>query len=254
MSEKMHHIDLSLSDGAKYAIIPGDPDRCKIIAGFLENPKFVGQKREYVTWEGYLEGEKVLVTSTGIGGPSASIAIEELHQIGVDTFIRIGTCGGMQTKLKGGDVVVITGSIRAEGTTKEYMPIEYPAVPDFDVTTCLKAASEGLGLTTWTGVGQSKDSYYGQHAPQRMPVSYELLPKWEAYKQAGCLASEMESAALFIVGATLGCRTGAIMHVAANQEREAAGLDNPKVFDTTTMVKAAVEGLRLVIKKDKEAK
>lgn len=251
--EKLHHIGLCKQDGAKYAIVPGDPGRCEHIAKFLDNPKFVAQNREYVTWEGYLEGQKVLVTSTGIGGPSASIAIEELNQVGVDTFIRIGTAGGMQTFLMPGDVVVITGAIRAEGTTKEYMPIEYPAVPDFDVTCALKQAAQGLGLTTHMGVGQSKDSYYGQHSPNRMPVSYELLPKWEAYKQAGCMASEMESAALFIVGSVLGCRTGAIMHIAGNQERQAAGLSNDKTFDTTNAVKAAVEAIRLLILQDQKS-
>src|SRR5699024_3729204 len=155
---------------------------------FLDNPKFVAQKREFVTWEGYLDGEKVLVTSTGVGGPSASIAIEELHMVGVDTFIRIGTCGGMQKHLLPDDVVDITGAIRAEGTTKEYMPIEYPAVADYEVVTALKTAAESLGLTTYTGVGQSKDSYYGQHSPERMPVGKELTDKWNAYIQAGCLA------------------------------------------------------------------
>lgn len=252
MSEKMHHIAIDKEQGAKYAIIPGDPGRCEKIAQYLDNPKFVAVNREYVTWEGYLEGEKVLVTSTGIGGPSASIAVEELHMVGVDTFIRIGTAGGMQLKLIPGDVVVVTAAIRAEGTTKEYMPIEYPAVADYEVVTALKNASESLGLTTYTGVGQSKDSFYGQHSPTRMPVKNMLLDKWEAYKQAGCLVSEMESAALFIVGSILGCRTGAIMHVAGNQERTAAGIDTPKTFDTTAAVRAAVEGMRLLIKEDKK--
>lgn len=254
MSEKMHHIQLDASQGAKYAIVPGDPGRCEKIAQYLDNPKFVAQNREYVTWEGYLDGEKVLVTSTGIGGPSASIAVEELHMVGVDTFIRIGTAGAMQTNLLPGDVVVVTGSVRAEGTTKEYMPIEYPAVADYEVVTALKEASESLGLTTHTGVGQSKDSFYGQHNPERMPVKHDLLDKWEAYKQAGCLVSEMESACLFIVGAVLGCRTGAIMHVASNQERTAAGSDTPKTFDTTAAVRAAVEGMRRLIAKDKAKK
>ena len=254
MAEKMHHIDLTIENTAKYAIVPGDPDRCESIAQFLDNPRKIAQKREFTTYEGFIDGEKVLVTSTGIGGPSASIAIEELHMIGVDTFIRIGTCGGMQLDVIAGDVAIATGSIRAEGTTKEYMPIEYPAVPNYECIEALIEGSKKVGLNYHTGVAQSKDSYYGQHSPERMPVANDLLDKWNAYIQAGCIASEMESATLYIVCAVLGCRAGAIFHVASNQERIKAGLPNVKDFDTTNAVKASVEALRYLIQKDKAGK
>ena len=142
-------------------------------------------------------GEKVSVCSTGIGGPSAAIAMEELVQIGADTFIRVGTCGGIHLDVKPGDIVVATGAIRYDHTSMEYAPIEYPAVPDFDVTTAIKAASEELGYCTHTGVVQCKDSFYGQHSPEKSPVYYELLQKWESWKRLGVKASEMESSALF---------------------------------------------------------
>lgn len=254
MQGKTHHTDLTMENTARYAIVPGDPDRCELIAKYLDNPKKIAQKREYTTYEGFLEGERVLVTSTGIGGPSASIGIEELHMIGVDTFIRIGTCGGMQLDVMAGDVAIATGSIRAEGTTKEYMPIEYPAVPSYECVEALIEASKTLGLNYHTGVVQSKDSYYGQHSPERMPVGQDLITKWNAYIQAGCIASEMESATLFIVSAVLGCRAGAIFHVASNQERVRAGLSNNRTFDADKAIQASVEAIRVLIKKDKAAK
>uniref|UniRef100_UPI0025E96DFD nucleoside phosphorylase n=1 Tax=Methanobrevibacter sp. UBA188 TaxID=1915473 RepID=UPI0025E96DFD len=210
--------------------------------------------REFVTYTGYLDGEKVSVTSTGIGGPSAAIALEELVKVGADTFIRVGTCGGMQLDVKGGDLVIATGAIRMEGTSKEYAPIEFPAVANLDVVNALVKASENLGYTHHTGVVQCKDSFYGQHSPEIKPVSYELMNKWEAWKRLGVLASEMESAALFVVADALKCRCGSCFHVIWNQEREAAGLDQKMSEDTSSAIKVGVEALKLIIEEDKKAK
>ncbi len=249
--EKMFHIGLAREDGARYAILPGDPGRVEKIAAFLDNPVFVAQNREYTTYAGTIAGERVLVTSTGIGGPSAAIAVEELYMTGVRTFIRVGTCGGMQTEVLAGDAIVVTAAIRMEGTSKEYLPPEYPAVADFSVTSALVGAAKKLGTRVHTGVAQSKDSFYGQHSPQRMPVSYELLPKWEAWKAAGCLASEMECAALFSVAASLGVRAGAVLHCIWNQERAAQGLPNAQTHDTHQAISIAVEALKTLIEQDK---
>ena len=203
-----YHIGLKQGDVGKYVILPGDPKRCAKIAQYFDEPKLVADNREYVTYTGYLDGEKVSVTSTGIGGPSAAIALEELVNVGAETFIRVGTCGGMQIDVKGGDIVIATGAIRAEGTSKEYAPIEFPAVANLDVTNALVQASKNLGYTSHTGVVQCKDSFYGQHSPETKPVSDELLNKWEAWKRLGCLASEMESAALFVVASYLNVKVG----------------------------------------------
>ena len=184
-----YHIGLKQGDVGKYVILPGDPKRCAKIAQYFDEPKLVADNREYVTYTGYLDGEKVSVTSTGIGGPSAAIALEELVNVGAETFIRVGTCGGMQIDVKGGDIVIATGAIRAEGTSKEYAPIEFPAVANLDVTNALVQASKNLGYTSHTGVVQCKDSFYGQHSPETKPVSDELLNKWEALKRLGCLSS-----------------------------------------------------------------
>lgn len=249
---RQYHIQVAKGEVGRYVIMPGDPGRCEKIAKYLDNPVLVAHNREYVTYTGTLDGEKVSVTSTGIGGPSASIAMEELYRCGADTFIRIGTSGGMQPEVKSGDVVVATGAIRMEGTSREYAPIEFPAVANLTVANALAEAAEEKGYAYHTGVVQCKDSFYGQHEPEKKPVSYELLNKWEAWKQLGCLASEMESAALFIVASSLKVRAGACMLVVANQEREKLGLENPVVHDTDKAIQVAVGAVRKLIQKDKE--
>ena len=249
---RQYHIQVAKGEVGRYVIMPGDPGRCEKIAEYLENPVLVASNREFTTYTGMLDGEKVSVTSTGIGGPSAAIAMEELVRCGADTFVRIGTCGGMQPEVKSGDIVIATGSIRMEGTSKEYAPIEYPAVASLEVTNALVQATKEDGCTWHTGVVQSKDAFYGQHEPEAMPVGYELLNKWEAWKKMGCLASEMESAALFIVAGKLRVRAGACFLVMANQEREKLELENPVVHDTNMAVRTAVDAVRNLIRCDKE--
>lgn len=246
---KQYHINLKQGDVGEYVILPGDPKRCAKIAQYFENPVLVADNREYVTYTGYVDGTKVSVTSTGIGGASASIAMEELVKIGAKYFIRVGTCGGIQTDVKGGDLVIATGAIRMEGTSKEYAPIEFPAVADFDIVNALVKASKNLGFTSHIGVVQCKDAFYGQHEPETKPVSYELMNKWEAWKRLGCLASEMESAALFIVASYLKVKVGSVFLTVANQEREKAGLENPIVHDTEKAIKTAIEAIKIL--KDK---
>lgn len=251
-SGKQYHTGVGPKDIGKYVIMPGDPKRCEKIAQFLDNAVLVADSREYTTYTGYLDGEKVSVTSTGIGGPSASIAIEELSKCGAHTFVRIGTCGGMQENVMGGDVVIATGAVRMEGTSKEYAPIEYPAVPDLDVTNALVKSAKDLEIPYHVGVVQCKDSFFGQHEPEVMPVSYELENKWQAWLRMGCLASEMESAALFIAGLFLKVRVGSCFLVVANQEREKMGLPNKQAHDTELAIKTAVGAVRNLIKADKE--
>ena len=243
---RQYHIGLKAGDGGEYVLLPGDPKRCEKIASHFDNPQLIADSREYVTYTGYVDGEKVSVTSTGIGGPSAAIALEELVNVGAKTFIRVGTCGGMDIDVKGGDIVIATAAIRAEGTTKEYAPIEFPAVANLDVTNALVQAAKNLGYTYHAGIVQCKDSFYGQHNPEIMPVSYELQNKWEAWKRLGCLASEMESAALFIVASRLRVKVGSVFLAVANQEREKAGLENPIIHDTEIAIKTAIEAIKVL--------
>ena len=246
------HIRCKAGDVGKYCILPGDPGRCKPIADLFDNARFVAQNREYTVYTGTLLGEPVSVCSTGIGGPSAAIAMEELVKIGVHTFIRIGTCGGMALNVKSGDAVIATGAIRMEGTSREYAPVEFPAVPDFSVLCALVRAAQQMHLPYHTGVVQCKDAFYGQHAPETMPVAELLRYKWEAWKRLGTLASEMESAALFTVAAARGVRCGAAFTALWNQEREKAGLDQNAVFDTSRVVSLGVEAMKILIAADKE--
>lgn len=249
---RQYHIQAAPGEIGRYVILPGDPKRCVKIAQYLDNPRPIADNREFVTYTGTLEGVPVSVTSTGIGGASASIALEELVHCGADTFIRIGTCGGMQTEVKSGDLVIAQAAIRMEGTTREYAPIEYPAAADFALTGQLVQAAERLGATCHVGVVQSKDSFYGQHDPDSMPVGYELKAKWEAWKRLGCLASEMETAALFITAAARHVRVGSVLLVMANQERARQGLENPVVHDTDLAIRTAVEAIRGRILEDKK--
>ena len=247
-----YHIGLRNGEVGEYVILPGDPKRCAKIAKHFEDAKLIADNREYVTYTGYLDGVKVSVTSTGIGGPSAAIAMEELVKCGAKTFLRVGTCGGMQKEIMGGDIVIATGAIRMEGTSKEYAPIEYPAVADLEVTNALVEAANQLKEKYHVGVVQCKDAFYGQHEPSTKPVSYELENKWEAWIRMGCKASEMESAALFIVGNYLKVRVGSSFLVVANQEREKLGLENPVIHDTEAAIKLTVQAIRNLIKKDRK--
>ena len=245
------HIRCNAGDVGRYVFLPGDPGRCESIAAHFDNPVHIGMNREYNIYTGTLLGEKVSVCSTGIGGPSASIAMEELVNIGADTFIRIGTCGGIDLDVQPGDVVVATGAVRYEHTSVEYAPIEFPAVPDFDVTAALKAASEELGYRTHVGVVQCKDSFYGQHSPEKSPVYWELQQKWESWKRLGVKASEMESAALFVVASALKVRCGSCFHAVWNQEREMLGMFMKMTEDTSGAIRVGIEAMKKLIAADK---
>ena len=251
--ERQYHLKCTAGEIGKYCILPGDPGRVPEIVKYFDSGEEIAYNREFRVWTGYLSGEKVTVCSTGIGGPSASIAMEELRKCGAEYFLRTGTCGGIDLPVRAGDIVIATGAVRYEHTSREYAPIEFPAVSDFDCANALVHAAKTLGLRYHTGVVQSKDSFYGQHDPDASPVSYELKSKWEAWKKLGVKASEMEAAALFVVASALGVKCGACFQVVWNQEREKAGLDQDQNFDTEGAVRVAVEALKLLIARDKRA-
>lgn len=249
---KPFHIGIEENIGAEYAILPGDPERVAYIASYLKDKRPLAVKREYTSYTGYIGDEKVLVISTGMGGPSAAICVEELKMIGVHTVIRIGTCGAMQMNLRAGDRVIPTGAIRQEGTTHEYVYGEFPAVPDFNVTSALKESSiKGTG-ETHLGVVQSKDSFYGQHNPNRMPTSAELETKYNAWIKAGALASEMECAAVFVTAQILGMKSGAVLNVIWNKEREKAGFKAEESHDMTACVKTVIGAIKLLSENKEE--
>lgn len=245
---KQMHIQITKGQIGRYVILPGDPARCEKIARYFDNPQKLASNREYTLYTGTLDGVQVGVCSTGIGGPSAAIALEELVECGADTFIRVGTSGGMQDEVKAGDICIATAAIRQEGTSREYLPIEFPAVANFDIVLALRDAAEQLGYPYHTGVIQSKDSFYGELRPHQQAIAEELLSKWKAWKAGGALTSEMETAALLIVSAVLGVRCGAVLNVLWNADNDAADTIPPDA--TERGVRAAVEALRLLIARD----
>ena len=247
-----YHLQIRPGDVGRYVLLPGDPKRCEKIAKYFDHPVLVADSREYVTYTGTLLGVPVSVTSTGIGGASASIAMEELIVCGADTFIRVGTCGGMDTEVIGGDVVIATGAVRFEGTSKEYAPIEFPAIADHGLVAALKESAKALSLPHHVGVVQSKDSFYGQHDPNSMPQSDLLNSRWEAWKRCGVLASEMDCAALMVVGSVRRVRVGAVLLVMANQTRREMGLPDEQVHETDAAIRVAVEAMRRLIEKEKQ--
>lgn len=245
---KQMHIQCTEEDIGPYVILPGDPGRCERIAALLDEAHFVSSNREFTVWTGTLDGQRVSVCSTGIGGPSAAIALEELVECGAHTFIRVGTCGGVDAAAVGGDLVVATAAVRQEGTSREYMPMDYPAAASYAVVRALDDEARALGYPVHVGVVQSKDSFYGEIRPERMPVADHLQSHWKALMAAGVLASEMESAALFVASAVLHVRCGSVLNVLWNDENEP-----PAVGKDAAMrgVQTAVGALRRLIAQDR---
>lgn len=233
-----YHLECQPGDVGRYVLLPGDPGRVPLIASFLDNAQKVAHNREYLTYTGMVAGVKVSVTSTGIGGPSTAIAVEELAKIGADTFIRVGTSGPMQPFVQPGDLIVVTGAVRDEGTASHYMPLAFPAVANLDVISCLREACRARGVRHHIGLSHSKDSFYGEVQPERMPLADELKGRWQAWVQGRVLCSEMEAAALFVISSVLGKRAGGLMIAAGVHQ----SLD--------TLCATAVEAVRRLVELD----
>ncbi len=236
-----YHVALKRGDVGRYVLLPGDPGRVPLIASFFDSAEKVAQHREYLTYTGFVEGVMVSVTSTGIGGPSTAIAVEELAEIGADTFIRVGTSGPMQPGMQPGDLVVVSGAVRDEGTASQYMPLAFPALADLDVVDCLREACRRRDVRYHLGLSHSKDSFYGEVQPERMPLADDLQRRWKAWIAGGVLCSEMEAATLFVVSSVLGKRAGGLMLT--------SGTDSP----LDNLCQTAVEGLRVLIERDGSA-
>lgn len=255
-SDVQQHILLKKGDVGRYVLMPGDPGRCEKIAQYLDKPYFVAQNREFCTYSGYLLGEKVSVTSTGIGCPSTAIAVEELIRIGADTFIRVGTSGGIQANIKTGEVAIVTAAIRDEGTTRQYLPIEFPAIADIDVVLALKEGAMRANIPYRLGISQSKDSFYGETEPLRMPVADELMARWKAWTMGGAICSEMEAAALFIIASIHRKRAGGVMLMAGGTDHAPKTEEELKefqeLFDVKRAIQTAIEAIKILIQKDRD--
>ncbi|MBR1864520.1 MAG: nucleoside phosphorylase [Ruminococcus sp.] len=260
--ERQFHIRTVPDEVGRYVILPGDPGRVPKIAEYLEGAVQVAHNREYNVYTGYLCGEKVTVCSTGIGGPSAAIAVEELIKCGADTFIRIGTSGGIDLSVWGGDLIVASAAIRAEGTSYEYLPKGYPAVADHEVVCALAESAEELssdedGSRYHIGVVHSKDSFYGEVEPENSPVEENIRERWDSYLRCGCLTSEMECSAVFSVGIARSVlpdkkiRCGAVLTALWNAERSKRDMPDKLTDDSTRGIKCAVGAIKKLIETDR---
>ena len=253
MGKKMMHIGLEPGEVGRYVFLPGSPERTEKIAAYFDNPKEIAYNREFRTFVGELDGVKVAVTSTGIGGPSAAIAVEELHQCGADTMLRVGTCASTSEKVSLGDVVIPNGAVRMEGVSTHYLPIEYPAVPDFQVVKAVEQAAQKLEFPYNVGVTITKASFYTQTTPETKPVGPELVYKWQAYEKGGATSTSMECSVLFCVGASLGIRTSCVMISATNFGEYSNDADDYPSGWEERAIEVGIEAMKIMIRKDKAA-
>jgi uridine phosphorylase len=246
--QKKYHVGLGPGDVGSYVLVPGDPGRTPMIAKFLGDAKEVAFSREYRTFTGSIEGVPVSAMSTGMGGPSVAIAVEELGELGVHTFLRVGTCGAAQPEIKMGDLVIATGSVRSEGTPNGYVPLEYPAIASLDVVNALVEAAKAEGVRHHVGIIRSVDALYSDLMPDRMPRPARIREELELWSRAGVLSNDMESSTLFIVSRLRRLRAGTInLCVDELGAGEIHHLD-PSYMDR--MLKVAVDALRRLIKRD----
>jgi uridine phosphorylase len=244
---KQYHVALGQGDVGRYVFVPGDPGRVPLIAKHFDDARHVATNREYVTWTGTLDGVPVSATSTGIGSPSAAIAMEELAAIGADTFLRVGKSGGLQEHLPVGSLVIATGAVRDEGTSRAYVPIEFPAVADLSIVNALVAAAEDSGIPYHYGIVESKDAFYAEIRPESLPLGHDLVERWAAYRKAGVLASEMEAAALFTIASTKRLRAGCLLQVADNQF---AGQHLGREVSMEETIAVGIAAIRSLIRQD----
>jgi uridine phosphorylase len=249
--EKKYHIGLAKGEVGKYVLVPGDPGRTPAIAKYLDDAHEVAFNREYRTFTGSLLGVPVSAISSGMGGPSVAIAVEELNELGVHTFLRVGTCGAAQPEIKMGDLVIAIGSVRSEGTPNGYVPPEYPAIASLDVVNALVEASKAAAAPYHVGVIRSVDALYSDLMPDRMPRPHHLHEELAMWSRAGVLSNDMETSTLFVVARLRKLRAGTInLCVDELGAGEIHHLD-PSYMDR--MLRVAVDALKLLIEHDRAA-
>jgi uridine phosphorylase len=246
-SEKKYHVGLGLGDVGDYVLVPGDPGRTPLIAKHLDGAREIAFSREYRTFTGKVDGVPVSAMSTGMGGPSVAIGVEELHELGVHTLLRVGTCGALQPEVKMGDLVIAIGAVRSEGTPDGYVPKEYPAVASIQVVNALVDAASAAGLPYHVGVMRSVDALYSDLVPDQMPRP-DLRAELGMWTRAGVLGNDMETSTLYVVSRLRNMRAGTIcLTVDEVGAGEIHHLD-PSYMDR--MLSVAVDAIRRLIKQD----
>ncbi|HEY4913818.1 MAG TPA: nucleoside phosphorylase [Candidatus Dormibacteraeota bacterium] len=248
---KKYHVGLAKGEVGDYVLVPGDPARTEMIAKYLDGAKEVAFSREYRTFTGSLDGVPVSTMSTGMGGPSVAIGVEELRELGVHTFLRVGTCGAAQPEIKMGDLVIALGSVRSEGTPNGYVPVEYPAVASLHMVNALVDAAKASGAPYHVGIIRSVDALYSDLLPDTMPRPH-VRDELEMWSRAGVLSNDMETSTLFVVARMRKLRAATInLCVDELGAGEIHHLD-PSYMDR--MLKVAVDAIRRLIAQDRAAK
>ncbi len=207
-----YHVKCRKGDVARYVLLPGDPARVKVIASLWDESHKVAENRQYITYTGKVSGVDISTTSTGIGSPSTAIAVEELARCGADTFIRVGTCGGCQKNQRVGDIAIATGAVRWEGTTRQYVPIEYPAFSTPEVVMALVEAAERIGVDYHVGITKSGDSLYAGMAFGGYQQSW--MKNIEAdFGRANVVSAEMEASTIFTLASLFRLRAGSVCSI-----------------------------------------
>jgi uridine phosphorylase len=237
-------------DIGSYVLLPGDPGRCELIASRLDGARRVAAHREFTTYTGSLDGVTVSVTSTGIGGPSTAIAVEELIKVGARTLVRVGSCGALDPSLRFGDVVVVQAAARGDGTPDHYAPPGFPAVADVDVVLALREVARAAGHRCRVGVVLTNDAFYAEMEPETFPLERQIRARWDTWARAGCLAAEMETATLLTVAAVRRVRAGAVLAVIDSASHGLAGLPDPGRLPVDAAIDIAVGGLQRLIALD----
>lgn len=245
--EKKYHVGLAKGDVGDYVLVPGDPFRTPLVAKHLDEAREVAFSREYRTFTGTVEGVKVSTMSSGMGGPSVAIGVEELHELGVHTLLRVGTCGALQPEVKMGDLVIALASVRSEGTPDGYVPKEYPAVASLHVVNALVDAAEAAKVPYHVGVMRSVDALYSDLVPDQMPRP-DLRAELEMWTRAGVIGNDMETSTLFVVSRLREMRAGTICLCVDEVGAGAIHHLDPSYMDR--MLKVAVAAIRILIKRD----
>jgi uridine phosphorylase len=247
VTEKKYHVGLGPGDVGNYVLVPGDPFRTPLIAKHLEGAKEIAFSREYRTFTGKVDGVPVSAMSTGMGGPSVAIGVEELHELGVHTLLRVGTCGALQPEVKMGDLVIAIGAVRSEGTPDGYVPKEYPAVASLQVVNALVDAASAAGVPYHVGVMRSVDALYSDLVPDQMPRP-DLRTELETWTRAGVLGNDMETSTLYVVSRLRNMRAGTICLVVDEVGAGEIHHLDPSYMDR--MLSVAVDAIRRLIKYD----
>jgi uridine phosphorylase len=251
VGERQYHLQVEAGEVGSYVLLPGDPGRCARIAAHLEGARKVAANREFTTYTGSLDGVTVSVTSTGIGGPSAAIAVEELVKVGARTLVRVGSCGALDEGLGFGDVVVVQAAARGDGTPDHYAPAGFPAVADLDVVLALREAAAESGHRWRVGVVLSNDAFYAEMEPETFPLETQIRARWDAWARAGCVAAEMEAATVLTVARVRRVRAGAVLAVVNGPPLGLAGMPDPSRLPLDAAIDVAIGGLRRLIARER---